>query len=141
MDSLENPKRLKLIYRGSANGFKAADFHEKCGEVENTLTLVKNSHGKTFAAFNPYKWHSVQNNQWVSNTEGGSFILLLDLKERLIPMETTKLIFNYSSYGPCFGGINGCDMIIGDQCNITANSSIGYVSSYNTANQKYENNQ
>jgi hypothetical protein len=100
---------MELLYRGSEHGFRAAAFHEKCGDVENTLTLVRTEFGKTIAAFTPYKWHSVPDNQFVSNPAGGSFILALDLKEKLIPVETTYLIKIDSGYGPIFGG--GCDMV------------------------------
>lgn len=38
--TLNLPTKMELLYRGSENGFRAAAFHDKCGEVENTLTLV-----------------------------------------------------------------------------------------------------
>ena len=132
---------MELLYRGSEHGFRAAAFHEKCGEAENTLTLVRTEFGKTIAAFTPYKWHSVPNYQFVSNPAGGSFILALDLKEKLIPVETTKLICNNSGWGPGFGGVNGYDMVIGDQCNNNNNSWAGCIFTYNTADRKYQNNQ
>jgi hypothetical protein len=130
---------MELLYRGSEHGFRAAAFHEKCGEAENTLTLVRTEFGKTIAAFTPYKWHSVPNDQFVSNPAGGSFILALDLKEKLIPVETTQLIYNYPNNGPTFGG--GCDVYISDQCNSNSSSHAGLISTYNTADRKYKCNQ
>jgi hypothetical protein len=41
MESLDNPKNMELLYRGSENKFSAAAFHAKCGDVENTLTLIR----------------------------------------------------------------------------------------------------
>jgi hypothetical protein len=73
------------------------------------------------------------------NPAGGSFILALDLKEKLIPVETTYLIKNRSGYGPIFGG--GCDMVIADQCNSNSKSWAGCISTYNTADRKYKDNQ
>ena len=32
---------IKLIYRGSEDGFRAEDFHRKCDGVSNTLTFIK----------------------------------------------------------------------------------------------------
>ena len=87
----------------------------------------------------PTKWHSVTEGNYVNNPAGGSFILSFDLREKLIPIETTSLILNISSWGPLFGG--GNDMFVSDQCNINDNSGAGYISSYDLADQSLINNQ
>jgi hypothetical protein len=101
--------------------------------------LVKTEFGKTIAAFNPYKWHSIPDGKSGGNHAGGSFILALDLQEKLIPINTAHLVSNVPSYGPVFG--SGCDMAIGDQCNSNSNSQAGLISTYNTADLKYKHNQ
>lgn len=80
IEELNHPKELILLYRGSENNFRAPAFHEKCGDKENTLTIVRTGYGKTIAAFTPYKWHSVPDWQYVGNPKGGCFILSLDNK-------------------------------------------------------------
>ena len=34
-------KGLKLIYRGSRDGFKAIDFHTKCDNQGPTISIIK----------------------------------------------------------------------------------------------------
>jgi hypothetical protein len=33
-------KSLELLYRGSVDGFKASDFHNKCDDIADTLTVI-----------------------------------------------------------------------------------------------------
>jgi hypothetical protein len=33
-------EKESLIYRGSRDGFEASDFHQKCDEIQNTITLI-----------------------------------------------------------------------------------------------------
>lgn len=101
--------------------------------------MVRTEHGKTIAAFTPYKWHSVPHGQYVSNPAGGSFIIALDQREKLILIDTTKVIYNNSSWGPLFGG--GCDMQIADECDSNTKSYAGNIQSYNTVDRKYKSNQ
>jgi hypothetical protein len=59
--------------------------------------------------------------------------------QRLDPFDPNKLIYNHSGYGPTFGG--GHDLRVGDQCDTNNNSWAGCITSYNTANERYQNNQ
>ena len=43
---------------------------------------------------------------------------------------TQKAIFCYSSYLACFGGGNGCDFYLSDQCNVNSSSSSDFGHSY-----------
>jgi hypothetical protein len=67
---------------------------------------------------------------------GGCFILALDLKEKLVPVNRNHLICNNLDYGPWFGDN---DMVY-DQCDIFESSFAGLISSYNTEDRKYQNN-
>ena len=40
-ESLDYPKKLKLVFRASENGFQASRFHEKCDNIAHTFTLVE----------------------------------------------------------------------------------------------------
>ena len=55
--SLNNPKRLQLLFRASEHDFKAKRFHQKCDGVHGTLTLVKTEFGKTIAGYSYYRWN------------------------------------------------------------------------------------
>ena len=113
MSHLQQPKRLKLLYRGSDNEFSAKAFHQKCDSIRNTLTIVKTEFGTTIAAFTEYSWNS--KNAWVSNEGKNAFLLSLDLKEKYNAQNVDKLIYGDPKNGPIFG--EGIDLHISDECN------------------------
>lgn len=47
---------MKLLYRGSRDGFTAAMFHKKCDQEENTFTVLMTTKGETFGGFSPNEW-------------------------------------------------------------------------------------
>eukprot|EP01034_Spumella_vulgaris_P041515 gene41515-51423_t len=47
-----------LLYRGSRDGFQAADFHSRCDGVTNTLTLVRDTDGNIFGGYSDVAWNS-----------------------------------------------------------------------------------
>ena len=49
-------KEMKLVYRGSRDGFGAVDFHSKCDETPNNITLIKSSTGQIFGGFTTKTW-------------------------------------------------------------------------------------
>jgi hypothetical protein len=49
---------LRLIYRGSRDGFKAAVFHSKCDKKGPTLIIIKSEFGKIFGGFTDIEWNS-----------------------------------------------------------------------------------
>ena len=48
---------LKLIYRGSVDGFKAATFHEKCDIKGPTLSILRTTDGYRFGGFTTLDWN------------------------------------------------------------------------------------
>jgi hypothetical protein len=52
------PFKLTRIFRASEHDFKAAAFHERCDDLENTFMLVKTQFGKTIGGFTKYKWNA-----------------------------------------------------------------------------------
>jgi hypothetical protein len=48
---------FKLVYRGTSEHFSCAAFHEKCGNLEKTLTIAKiRETGELIGGYNPEKW-------------------------------------------------------------------------------------
>jgi hypothetical protein len=80
------------------------------------VTIVRTAFGKTIAAYTPLKWIS-RSNQPVADPSGRSFLLQLDLREkmRLIKGQEEHAIYDDPIYGPTFGG--GSDIFIADSCN------------------------
>ena len=50
---------LELLYRGSINGFKVKDFHDRCDDKGPTLTVLKSQiNGKIIGGFASVSWKS-----------------------------------------------------------------------------------
>jgi hypothetical protein len=126
-------KVWKLLYRGSRDGFGASNFHGKCDNESNTLTLIETTKGFIFGGFIPLVWNSTTNG-YKSDSSQKSFVFTLKNARNIQP-RTFKLVngsnaINCSSnHGPIFGG--GCDILVAGNCNANTNSSTnlggGYV--------------
>ena len=64
-------KGVKLIYRGSEDGFKAQKFHDKCDKKGSTLCLVRTDTDKIFGGFTNIDWKAFFPS---NNRDGRSFI-------------------------------------------------------------------
>jgi hypothetical protein len=112
-----------LLYRGTRDGFGAANFHSKCDNRNNTLTISK-AHGTSyiFGGFNSINWKS--SDQYKSDPN--AFLFSLTNKDnkpsKMWQINTNRSIYSQSNYGPTFGG--GADLHI---CNY-ANSTKGCYS-------------
>jgi hypothetical protein len=67
--------RLGLLYRGSRDGFAAADFHRCCDGHAGTLTLIESSDGFRFGGFTPCAWDS--SGTWKRDDCAESFLFTL----------------------------------------------------------------
>jgi hypothetical protein len=65
--------------------------------------------------------------------------LSLDSREKLVPTDTNYLIYHRADFGPTFGG--GHDLYISHCCNSNTGSYANFSYSYNTADNKYKNDQ
>ena len=45
----------ELKYRASRDGFKANDFHRKCDDIANSITVIKVTSGNVFGGFTEQK--------------------------------------------------------------------------------------
>eukprot|EP00466_Bigelowiella_natans_P011718 jgi/Bigna1/42525/e_gw1.65.80.1 len=117
-----------LLYKGSRDGFSAANFHSKCDNKGPTLTLVSVGEGlKTgfiFGGFNSYLWNSSDGSYYAvpqsllfslrRNTKG--------TKPHLIKLRryNNNHIYCHSGYGPIFGSGHG--LCIASDCNTNTSS-------------------
>ena len=100
-------KEMKLTFRGNRDGMTGNDFHKKCDNKGETITLIKNEKGNIFGGYASIPWTS----------EGGyhsapdSFLFTLT---NIYGTEPTKFqskndqyeVYHYFLYGPRFGGGN-----------------------------------
>ena len=67
----------------------------------------------------------------MSDPNSRVFIFSLDLKEKFVPMNSRNLIYCNSLSGPTFGGGNGNDIFICNNCNSENNSHSNFPESFN----------
>jgi hypothetical protein len=117
-----------LLYRGTRDGFGAANFHSKCDGHSNTLTILK-AHGTSyiFGGFTSIDWGS--SSGWKSDPK--AFLFSLTNKDnqpcKMRQNNTNKSIYCRPDYGPIFG-YN--DFYICDFANTTAISISNLGHSY-----------
>jgi hypothetical protein len=110
-----------LLYRGTRDGFAAANFHSKCDGHSNTLTILK-VHGTSyiFGGFASVSWDG--SGQYKSDPS--AFLISLTNKDnqpcKMRQINITKSIRCDSDYGPTFGG--GYDIAIANNANVRAGS-------------------
>lgn len=69
-------KEIKLLYRGSDDGFIASKFHELCDEKGSTLTIIKSDgYDRIFGGFTDIPW---KNSSVLAPGRGNSFIYCFD---------------------------------------------------------------
>lgn len=141
--SLNSPAKLELLFRASDHDFSALKFHQFC-DVPDTLTIIATEFGKTIAGYTPLTWQSPSIDKFpygrtVPDLSKRSFLLSIDLREKLTLRETDSAIFVHKDWGPYFG--RGADLRIGNRCNKEANSYASVPISYAFEGEKYECNQ
>ena len=126
---LNNPVKIKRIFRASEFDFKASAFHEKCDNINDTLVLVRTEFGKTIGGFNRYQWSSPPKGEAFNDPNKRTFIFSLDMKEKFVP-QGNKILHLQKDCGPIFGS-GPPDIIILDQCHNHSNSMASFPTCYN----------
>ena len=106
-DDLESLKNLrvgyKLIYRASEHGEESEDFHERCDDIEGTLTIIKTKEGNIFGGYTSLSWDPEEE---AEKKDEDAFVFSLNLEK--LYFESGKKdysIFCDKSKGPCFVGM------------------------------------
>jgi hypothetical protein len=111
---LDTEVTLSLLYRGSRDGFGAADFHAKCDDKGATVTIVKSTEGYIFGGYSDQSWKS-NDYCWKYSPRAFLFSMvnlagLAPMKLPLIGESNDKAMGCIPLYGPLFG--DGCDLCI-----------------------------
>lgn len=125
---------MKLIYRGSRDGFTADIFHTKCDGQPRTLTVVKAKNSDNiFGGYFEGEW--ARSGSYVS-AKSWLFSLVNRHKKpvKLLPSSSSSNVYQNSSYGPTWGG--GHDLHINN--NMQANSNYSSPSTYKVFAPGYE---
>ena len=102
-----------LLYRGTRDGFGANDFHSKCDDHDNTLTILKaKGNSFIFGGFASIKW----NRKSGYRSDPSAFLFSLTNKDNR-PCKIRQTNTNYSfccnsAFGPTFGypDLHICDL-------------------------------
>jgi hypothetical protein len=110
--------KWNLLYRGSRDGFTASDFHLKCDNQSNTLTLIETTKGFIFGGFTPIAWDSSSGDKYDSSNK--SFLFSLKNPRNADPRKfqmfgAKRTICCSAGYGPIFG--HNSDIRVDDHCN------------------------
>jgi len=118
-----------LLYRGSRDGFGAAEFHSKCDGHSNTLTILKaKGSSYIFGGFASINWESSGGYK----SDPNAFLFSLTNKNnqprKMRQIRTSVPVICQSCYGPTFGG--GHDLFICDYAKRLAGSYSKLGNSY-----------
>ena len=128
----KNIKDIKLLYRGSRDGFEARTFHEKCDNKEETLTIIESKDNYIFGGYTEINWDSTiwngkigEHNNSRRNGIGNEFVFTLKnphgIKASKYNMKNSFLNHSICCDGN-LGPIFGCnDIRIENNCNIKQN--------------------
>jgi hypothetical protein len=124
-----------LLYRGTRDGFGANDFHSKCDNHKNTLTILKAKGSPyVFGGFTSINWNSTN----AHKSDPNAFLFSLTNKNnqpsKMGQIDTRFSIYCDSGYGPIFGRN---DIHICNNANTTkgSHSCLGSAYQYPQPNQ------
>jgi hypothetical protein len=112
---LNDKSEWKIIYKGTKNGFRAKNFHDKCDNHPNTITIIS-ANNRTFGGFTSAHWHS--RDEW--SYDPNAFLFSLDTKSGKLTKYNQDGEHHSKKYsiggspilGPCFGGGHDVNLFI-----------------------------
>ena len=113
-------KTWKLIYQASRDGYRAYDFHLKCDNFSNTITLIKTENSYVFGGFTTQTWNHCA---CFKSDEKAFLFSLVNFKNKPTKFnvyDASNAIYAYREYAATFG--YGYDLSIADESNINTNS-------------------
>jgi len=127
-------KSFELLIRGSKDGFKSKDFHEKCDNQSFTVTLIETKEGKRFGGFTEEIWD--QSDSYKKDPK--SFIFSLDNREIYYCKEGKNAICCYLSNDKNILGFGeGHDFKLYENCNDNCLSYDKSGDSFDTNGKEY----
>ena len=104
-------KSYNLIYKASKNGDKASDFHNKCDNINNNLSIVKTKKGKIFGGFTTQNWKQIDGcNKYDEN----AFVFSINKKKIYNVKDKNRAIYCRNDLALFFSGTS--DIYIYDNC-------------------------
>ena len=119
-------QKWKLLYRASRDGFGATDFHEKCDNIPNTLTIIKTRNSCVFGGYASTFWSNYEGFKEDNFSFLFSFINENNAKLLIRCSKPSNALYCHQNCGPCFGDD---DLKISDNSDesLESESALGYV--------------
>ena len=96
---LQNKKiTMKLLFKATRDGQHCSNFHSKCDKKVQQLVFIKTTKGQIFGGYTEEGFRS-RNTGIVDNN---AFVFSFSTKKIYNAKNNNEVIYDYSSYGPCF---------------------------------------
>ena len=108
-------KKMELIFRGTRDGLNNKNFHNKCDNQGETITLCRNNKGNIFGGYSSISWAIDYKNGGTFYSSPNSFLFTLSNIYNTIPTKFLSKkdgneIYQHDDFGPRFG--KGHDLVI-----------------------------
>ncbi len=126
-------QKWRLLYRATRDGFGSADFHRKCDDKPNTLTIIKAMNSTVFGGFTSQSWSSC-GKKFKSDSNALVFSLINDQNISILYecSQPENGIYCNKEMGPCFGKN---DLYIYNSSNLNTKSQSCIGICYNSTNK------
>ena len=94
-------KELKKLYQASIDGDSPTNFHSRCDNIPNTLTIIKSAGNRRFGGFTTEKWESSEST--LDKDDKNAFLFSIDKKKIYPYNQDGSAIECYKEWGPTFG--------------------------------------
>ena len=92
-------KEVKKLYQATIDGGEITNFHSKCDNIPNTLTIIQSEGNRRFGGFTSNIWGA----KILYQDDKNAFLFSLDKKKIYSYKEDNYAIFSSELFGPCFG--------------------------------------
>jgi hypothetical protein len=90
-----------LLYRGSRDGWKYKDFHDRCDNKGATVTVIKSSKGRISGGYTQLSWTS----GGTYYKDDSAFLFSVSFSKKYPLTSGQNAIYCASNYGPLFSSI------------------------------------
>eukprot|EP00347_Sterkiella_histriomuscorum_P000789 403374498 len=118
-----NRANIKLLYKGTRDGFEVSKFHQLCDNQGPTISFVLSELGKTFGGYTSVPWTTAGG--WKEDRQAFVF----QLNQRSIhPIEKNfnQAVYHHPGYMTLFGG----DLQLHNQCDVNKDSYSNFGHTY-----------
>ena len=98
--NLKDTTAVKLLYRGSRDGWYAYDFHRFCDNQGPTVTIARSNAGRVFGGYASVSWTS----RGKYKADEKAVIFSIDSEAKYPCLQLEEALYHKKRQGPSFGG-------------------------------------